>query len=90
MQIRLRPKEQGDSLKIIFHIRIVNQDHQVIGGILTLCQHAHFLALSEATLLALSPHVHVHFTVPPTLAFVHSILGYTPPEETWSENRTQP
>lgn len=90
MQIRLSPKEQADSLKIIFHIRIVNQDHQVISGILTLCQHAHFLALSEATLLALSPHVHVHFTVPPTLAFVYSILGYTSPEETWSENRTQP
>lgn len=49
---------------------------------LTFGQHAHLLALPQPTLLAFPAHVHVHFTVPATLAFVHSILRDAPPEET--------
>lgn len=50
--------------------------------ILTFSEHSHLLALPQPTLLALSAHVHVHFTVPTALAFVHSILCNAPSEET--------
>lgn len=51
---------------------------------LTFSQHAHLLALAESTFLALPSHVHVHLTVSPAFAFVHSILCDAPSEETWT------
>lgn len=50
-------------------------------AILTFCQHAHLLALSQPALLAFPAHVHVHLTVSATLAFVHSVFGDAPSEE---------
>lgn len=49
---------------------------------LTFSQHAHLLALPQPTLLAFPAHVHVHFTGPTTLAFVHSVFCNAPPKET--------
>lgn len=49
--------------------------------------HAHSEALFQSALLALSPHVHVYFTIVAVFALVHRILCNAPSEETYRKDK---